>query len=427
MAHIVVLGAGLGGMPAAYEARALFPKKEHQVTVINDRPDFQFYPSNPWVIVGWRKREQITIPIEPVLRRKGIHFIQQRVDAIDPHSNCLTLADGRTVDYDYLIISTGPRLAFEEVEGTGPHGGYTQSVCTVEHAELGRNAYREFLADPGPVIIGALPYASCFGPAYEQAFILDAHLRKKKLRKKVPITFVTSEPYIGHMGLGGVGDSQGLLEWEFRQRHIKWISNAKVSHVEDGMMSIDELDRAGNRIRKHELPFKYSMMLPGFKGVDVVANVEGLCNARGFIKIDDTQRSPAYPNIYAAGVCVDIPPVETTPVPTGAPKTGYMIESMVTAIVHNIAEAIDGKKPTHRGTWDAICLADMGDTGAAFVVSPQLPPRNVSWFKKWLWAHWAKIAFEKYFLRKMRNGTSEPVYEKFILKRLGISRLEAKG
>lgn len=67
----------------------------------------------------------------------------------------------------------------------------------------------ELLADPGPIVVGAAAGASCFGPAYEFAAILDTDLRRRKLRDKVPMTFVTSEPYVGHMGLGGVGDSRG--------------------------------------------------------------------------------------------------------------------------------------------------------------------------------------------------------------------------
>ena len=66
----------------------------------------------------------------------------------------------------------------------------------------------------------------------------------------------------------------------------------------------------------------------------------------------------------------------------------------------------------------------MGDTGAAFVALPQIPPRNVAWFKKGKWVHTAKIAFEKYFINKMKKGTSEPLYEKYILKMLGIEKLE---
>jgi sulfide:quinone oxidoreductase len=259
--------------------------------------------------------------------------------------------------------------------------------------------------------------------SYEFAFILDTDLRKRKLRNKVPITFVTSEPYIGHLGLGGVGDSKSMLESELRGRDMKWITNAKTSRVEEGKMFVTQLDDLGAVYKEHEVPFKLSMMLPAFKGVDAVAAVPNLCNPRGFVLIDEFQRSEAYRNIFSAGVCVAIPPVEVTPVPTGTPKTGYMIESMVTAIVHNIADELAGKAVTAKGTWNAICLADMGDTGAAFVALPQIPPRNVNWFKMGKWVHLAKIAYEKYFMRKIKKGTSEPIYEKYILKLLGIVRV----
>ena len=423
MAHIVILGAGTGGMPCAYEMKeALGPS--HQVTVINASDTFQFVPSNPWVGVGWRTADDITFPIRPYLEKKGINFIAKAASNIDPAGNAITLADGETVSYDYLVITTGPKLFFEEVEGAGPDGGHTLSICTVDHAQKAWDNYRQLVNEPGPVIIGAMPFASCFGPAYEYAFIVDTDLRKRKLRDKVPMTYVTSEPYIGHLGLGGVGDSKGMLESELRSRHINWICNAKVTRVEEGRMFVDELDEAGELAKQHELPFNYSMMLPAFKGVDAVANVDKLCNPRGFVLVDKHQRNPTYPNIYSAGVCIAIPPVEPTPVPTGAPKTGYMIESMVTAIVENIKEELHGQEPSHEGTWNAICLADMGDTGAAFVALPQIPPRNVNWFKKGKWVHYAKVAFEKYFIRKMKRGSSEPIYEKYVLKALGIDRIK---
>ena len=190
MAHIVVLGAGTGGMPCAYELRAELGK-EHKITVVNEREYFQFVPSNPWVAVGWRDRESITFDIRPHLERKGIDFIAQRCETIDAKNSRLTLADGSEVDYDYLIIATGPRLVFDEVDGAGPNGGHTHSVCTVDHAEKTYEDYKALLQDPGHVVIGAMPFASCFGPAYEYAFILDADLRKRKMRDRVPMTFVS--------------------------------------------------------------------------------------------------------------------------------------------------------------------------------------------------------------------------------------------
>lgn len=423
MAHIVIMGAGVGGMPAAYELKAKVGNK-HQITVVNTVDYFQFVPSNPWLAVGWRKRDKITFPIRPYLEKKGINFIAEAVTKIDAEQNTLQLANGDNLNYDYLVIATGPKLSFDEVPGSGPNGGHTHSICSVDHAEKTWDAYQAFLKDPGPVIIGAMPGASCFGPAYEFTFIMNTDLRKKKIRNKVPITYITSEPYIGHLGLGGVGDSKGMLQSEYRNNDVKWITNAKVTKVEAGKMFVSEFDKAGNVVKEHELPFKFSMMLPAFKGVDPVAAVEGLCNPRGFVLIDEHQRSKKYKNIFAAGVCVAIPPVEVTPVPTGAPKTGYMIESMVTALVHNIAADLAGQTADAKGTWNAICLADMGSTGAAFVALPQIPPRNVNWIRKGKWVHLAKIAFEKYFIYKMKKGSSEPIYEKYVLKAMGIEKLD---
>lgn len=425
MAHVMVLGGGLGGIVAAYEMKKL-AQRDDRITLISDRADFQFTPSNPWLAVRWRQRGDITIPLADVLAKQKIEFIATGARKVHPLENRIELNDGQSVGYDYLIIATGPRLAFDEVPGLGPEG-HTHSVCTVDHAERAAAVWERFVAEPGPIVVGAVQGASCFGPAYEFAFIMDADLRKRRIRDKVPMTFVTSEPYIGHLGLSGVGDSKGMLESALRERHIKWICNAKVLEVEAGKMRVLELDEDGKERRVHELPFAYSMMLPAFTGIDAVRGIEGLTNPRGFVLIDKHHRNPKYHNVYSVGVCVAIPPIEATPVPTGVPKTGYMIESMATAAATNIRAAIDGKEPHAEATWNAICLADMGNTGIAFVAIPEIPPRNVNWMAEGKWVHAAKIAFEKYFLLKVRHGMTEPVYEKYVLKAMGLERLRRQA
>ena len=425
MARIIVLGAGIGGVPMAYEMRESVGK-EHEIVVISDSPTFHFVPSNPWIPPKWRKPEDLKIELAPVMQKKGINFIQKAAVKVDPLNNKIDLADGSSESYDYLIIATGPRLAFDEIPGLGPHGGHTSSVCHVDHAALAAEDWDKFMLDPGPIVIGAVQGASCYGPAYEYLMILETELRKRKIRDKVPMTFVTSEPYIGHLGLGGVGDTKGLLESALRDKTIKWITNAKVDRVEAGMMYVTEVDNDGNDLKKHEVPFKHSMMLPAFTGVDAVRNsgAEGLTNPRGFVLIDKYQRNPTYKNIYSVGVCVALPPVEKTPLPVGTPKTGYMIESMVTATAHNIRDELLGKEPSDIPSLSALCLADLGDTGVAFLAVPQIPPRNTTWSNHGKWVHLAKIGFEKYFMRKIRKGISEPFYERMMLKFMGVVRLK---
>ena len=422
MAHIIILGAGIGGMSAAYEIRDAIGL-EHTITVVGDGPVFNFTPSNPWLAVGWRKPDEIRLDVTEPIEARNMRFVPIPASKVVPDANRIDLIDGSSLNYDYLVITTGPRLAFERVSGTGPEG-FTQSVCTGPHAEKAWLSYEEFLKKPGPVVVGALQGASCFGPAYEFAMILDTDLRRRKLRDRVPMTFVTSEPYIGHMGLGGIGDSKGMLESEMRQRHIKWLSNTRVTSVELGQINAEELDEQGEVLKTHELPFAYSMFIPPFAGVEAVQGIEGLVNPGGFVLIDEHQRNPTFTNIFSAGVCVAIPPVEVTPVPTGAPKTGLMIESMVTAIANNLRDVLAGKPMKARATWNAMCLADMGDSGFAFIALPQIPPRNVTKAMTGKWVHLAKVAYEKYFLRKMRKGKADPIYETYIMKAFGIDRLK---
>jgi len=424
MARIVVLGAGIGGVPMAYEMKETVGNN-HEVIAISDSPTFHFVPSNPWVPPKWRTPEELKIELAPVFKKKGIEFIQKAATKIDAANNQVQLADGSNVPYDYLIIATGPRLAFDEVPGLGPEG-YTSSVCHVDHAAIAAQDWDKFMENPGPIVIGAVQGASCFGPAYEYLMVLETELRKRKIRDKVPMTFVTSEPYIGHLGLGGVGDTKGMMESALREKSIKWVVNAKVDKIEDGMMFVTEVDEDGKEKKKHELPFKHSMMLPAFTGVDAVrhAGAEGLTNPRGFVIVDEHQRNKTFKNIYSVGVCVALPPVEATPVPTGTPKTGYMIESMVTATAHNIADELAGKEPSHIPTLNALCLADFGDSGVAFLAMPQIPPRNTTWSSEGRWVHLAKIGFEKYFMRKIRKGISEPFYERAMLKMMGVLRLK---
>ena len=423
MAHIVVLGAGLGGTILAYELRDNLSHND-RVSIIDKGSKYSFVPSNPWVAVGWRDRESIEVDLEPACKKRNIGLYPQGAKRLHAADNRVELNDGSVIDYDYLVIATGPELAFDEIPGFGPEAN-TQSVCHIDHALAAKDNFEKLVANPGPVVIGAVQGASCYGPAYEFAFILEKALRDAKVRDRVPMTFVTSEPYIGHLGLDGVGDTKGLLESAMRAKHIKWICNAKVQKFETDKVTVEEVNEDGSTKTIHEVPSTYTMMLPAFRGVEAVRDIEGLTNPRGFILVDKHQRNGKYQNIFAVGVCIAIAPTGKTPVPVGVPKTGFMIESMVTATAKNIARLVRGENPNAQGTWNAVCLADFGDGGIAFVAQPQIPPRNVNWSSEGKWVHAAKIGFEKYFLHKIRSGTAEPFYEKLALQVLGIDKLKA--
>ena len=427
MARLIVLGAGLGGISAAYELRSVLGHHA-DITLLSESEWFQFVPSNPWVAIKWRRPADVKVHLPGLLQKFGIAFDAAGAKRVLAAENAVELMDGRRLSYDYLVIATGPALAFDEVEGMGPQAN-SISICQVDHAAAAAERWERFCEDPGPMVVGAAQGASCFGPAYEFAFLANADLRKRKLRDRVPMTFVTAEPYIGHLGLGGVGDTKGMLESMLRDRDINWITNARVDRVAADTVEVTEMAEDGTPKRQHRLASRLTMFIPAFRGVPCVLGedgkgIPGLANPRGFVIIDKHQRNPAFGNIFAVGVCVAIPPPEATPVPVGVPKTGYMIESMVSAVAENIRDLIAGREPQSVPTWNAVCLADFGDDGVAFVALPQIPPRNVNWAGHGYWVHMAKVAFEKYFLRKVRKGSSEPAFERLVMKALGIDKLK---
>lgn len=393
MARIVVLGGSFGGLTAALEVKRLLGRQA-DVTVVSDDDRFVFLPSLPWLIMGWRMPQDITLKISEILKPKGIDFIHEAAHQVDADASKVITSGGKELSYDHLVIATGPYLAFDEIPGLGPDKGYTACTFTIDHAIKTGATWKSVLENPGPVVIGSSQMVSCFGPSYELAFEMDVELRRRKMRHKVPIMYLTSEPYLGHMGVGGLGVSKTFIEYEFADRDIKPLVSQAIQEVAPGEIRLKD----GNKI-----PFKLAVIAPPFKGVAAVAP---LGNPRGFIPVDKNYRHTKHQKIFAIGVAIAIAPPEVTPVPTGVPKTGFMTVRMAKIAAATIASDVTGKTPPIADELGVICLMDMGNTAAFMKAYPVLPPRQSTYMKKAIWAKWMKLGFEKYFLWKMKNGLS---------------------
>ncbi len=418
MARVVVIGAGLGGLPAAYELRHALPH-EHKITLISNQPKFTFVPSLPWVGLGLKSLNLIQLDLAEIVPRHGIELILDTVTAIDPKSKQITLKD-QTLGYDYVVIATGPELALDALPGLGPEGGYTQSVCNPHHAVLAGEAWEKFLANPGPIVVGAAPGASCFGPAYEFAFLIHHVLKQKGLRSQVPITFITSEPYAGHLGISGMDNSRWLMRKFMADREIELMENTAISHF-----APDAVHLADGRM----IPAKFVMVLPPFRGPRFLREAPGLTDAKGFVPVLPTYRHPDFESVYAVGVITQLKAVEQTPIPTGAPKVGLMTEEMALAVAHNIALELGVTSGLQlKPTLQAVCFADFGDTGALFLADPLLPDesghRHRALTYNGIWVAWMKAGFEKYFLMKMRLGWTIPWFERWGFRAIGLPLVE---
>ncbi|MHC4092596.1 MAG: NAD(P)/FAD-dependent oxidoreductase, partial [Planctomycetota bacterium] len=199
--RIVVVGSSFAGYTGALELHEQLGE-HHDITVIDKSPHFVFIPSLIWYPFGIRNAEDISFDVRPVYEKRGISFVQATARSFD--------LEGRTVKtdigdlpYDYLLIATGPKVDFDDVPGLGPHKN-SWSICNIGHAEETRQGWERFLDDPGPIVIGASQGAACFGAAYEFVFNVRYQLKKNKLQKKAPITYVTAEPFLAHFGIGGL-------------------------------------------------------------------------------------------------------------------------------------------------------------------------------------------------------------------------------
>ncbi|HME02954.1 MAG TPA: FAD-dependent oxidoreductase, partial [Solirubrobacteraceae bacterium] len=228
--RLVVLGSSFAGMTAALEMRKHLDDR-HEIVVLDPRAAFTFIPSLIWLPFGIRDAGDVTFPLAPLYERKGITFVNDAAARVDADAHTVTTRSGDVIDFDKLLVATGPRLAFEKVPGLGPERGYTQSVCNLEHAELAREAWSRFLQNPGPVVVGTAQGGSCFGASYEFLFNIHHRIRKAGLQDVAPVTFITAEPYLGHFGLGGVGDSSTRVEAFMGRLGIEGIANNVISEV----------------------------------------------------------------------------------------------------------------------------------------------------------------------------------------------------
>jgi sulfide:quinone oxidoreductase len=389
---IVVLGSSFGGFHTACKLRKSLGKSV-DIHVVSREDAFVFIPSLPWVMAGTTDPDAITFPVERRFKRLGVGFSCDEVVRLDPARNLIHAARA-DYPYDYLVIATGAELDFAGIPGLGPHGGNSYCLFSVKQALQAKSALAYVMEKgSGSLVFGAAQGASCLGPAYEAAFLVDALLRKKGVRDRFDLSFFTNEPFLGHFGVGGFGNLARLMEDEFADRDIAWSVNARLARVTETSVEMEGEQRFAN---------DFSLIIPPFVGSPAFMDIPGLTNPRGFILADDALSNPAYPNIYVVGVALAIPPVAVTAVPVGVPKTAQMTEAMAECAAHNIAVDVRGGAKKSGKRFSVTCIADAGDTAFYLSADPLLPPRNRLVYRKGKWAHWMKVAFEKYYMAHLR-------------------------
>lgn len=420
MAKVVVIGAGFAGQTAVlYLGKAL--GKDHDITMINMSDRFLYIPSLVWVGIGRMEPEKTRFSLKPVYDKFNINFVHGGATEIHPDDQYVVadLKDGsgsKRIDYDYLVIATGPYLNFAGTPGLGPAHETTYSICNMTHAIQARDHYLEAVArmkrgEKQKIVIGmGHGTATCEGAAFEYVTNIHKDLVRQGVRDKAEVVYFTNERTLGDFGVHGVQmkkkdkllESEEFVRTIMNEYEIHYEIQKGAKKIEKGKIYWEDFD--GN---DGETDFDYAMLVPQFKGMPMkyigknnedVA--EKLVNPAGFVLVDSiyglpyktlaenpdawpsVYQNPTYRNIFAAGIAfappgpISIPHTNPngTSISAAAPRTGMVSGIIGRVVAKNIIDLIKKGRMTHyerMSHMPAACIASMGDSlwdGAAVVI-----------------------------------------------------------
>jgi sulfide:quinone oxidoreductase len=389
--HVVILGGGVAGLTAAAELQRQLGSRL-QLTLISANDRFVLGLTLPQLAVG-RRPHAIGFPLARALARRHIHFVHAYVQHVSVERR-LVLAGAQEIPYDYLIIATGPRADSRAIPGVYGPLNAVHSIGDEQRALEAGAALQSYLQQPGPAVIGAARGAAYIHAAYEFALLLDHALRRRGARTQASLTFVTPEPFLGHLDVGAPA-ARRVMERLFARRQIAAITAATITRV----------DREGVHLADGRVvPATYTMILPPVSGAVSIAQSPALTDEQGFIPVDTHYRHIRYPEIYAVGEAAHT--TITSPVAAGRPQTGYLAAAMARTAAHNVAAAILGERPDPQPLPRLmdIRLIDGGRSGLLLLTMERerqaqwalpLPGRTASWLKRTL---------TRYLLYKLRTG-----------------------
>lgn len=392
----VVIGGSFAGMTAALEIKR--KDKEHKVILIDKSPLFLFIPSLIWVPFGRRDIKDISFRKEGILTQKGVDFVHAEALSVDLQTQMVTTDKG-DFNYDHLVIATGPKVKYDVAPGVAE---YTHYIGTPNGAMKARKALEEFKKNPGPIVIGATQNAGCMGAAYEFLFNVEKWLREQNIRKKVDLYWITPEDYLGHFGIDGMPMGESMLKSFMKMFNIHYRTQVGVQEVTEGSIKLTNGE---------VLPFAFSMLMPPFIGVDFVTNSPALnATPNGYINVGDDYRHTDYPNIWAAGIAVNVVlPFTPKTVPFAAPKTGYPSDETGKIVAENIVRVAHGRTDLKKKAWGKImglCIMDCGKKEVIIFSDHLFKPRNFAIMIPNVIYDFNKVILEKYFMWKSKHGYS---------------------
>ncbi|MFN8196918.1 MAG: FAD/NAD(P)-binding oxidoreductase [Nakamurella multipartita] len=339
MNRLLVLGGGTAGTMIVNKLRRKLDRSAWDITIIDQDDRHHYQPGYLFLPFGSATPEQVTRSRHAFLP-DGVNFVIGEIDAIDAGGNVVTLADGRALPYDYLVIATGVTPRPDQTPGMlGDH--WRTSVFdfySLEGAQALAKALAEFGGGRFVVHITDLPIKCPVAPL-EFTFLADDYFRRRGIRDDVAMVYVTplsgafTKP-ISSRRLGSMLSDRGVrVETDFLVESVDGPARKLISYDE------------------REIPFDLLVTIPLNMGAEFIAR-SGLGDELNYVPVDKhTLRSAAHPNIFAVGDASNIP----------ASKAGSVAHISVEIFCENFLDLIAGKPM--RGSFDghANCFIESGN------------------------------------------------------------------
>ncbi|WP_066289924.1 NAD(P)/FAD-dependent oxidoreductase [Bacillus sp. FJAT-29937] len=126
--HIVILGAGYGGVLSALTARKYLNSEEAYVTVVNQYPTHQIITELHRLAGGTIAEKAISMPLEKLFKGKDINLKIAKVDSFSADEKAVKLDDGSTLKYDVLVVALGSKTGYFGIPGLEENSMVLKSV-----------------------------------------------------------------------------------------------------------------------------------------------------------------------------------------------------------------------------------------------------------------------------------------------------------
>jgi sulfide:quinone oxidoreductase len=311
MQHVLILGAGFGGLELTTRlAESL--AGEVRVTLVDQNDSFIFGFSKLEILFGRQTRAAVSSSYQSI-SRPGVEFRQEQVMSIDPDTRHV-VTDANTYEPDILVVALGADYAPAATPGFVEDGHEYYSVAGAERLSL---VLPSFTGGSVLIAILGVPF-KCPPAPYEGALMLHDYLAERGVRDATKIDVIS--PMDSPVPVSG--ETSEAIVRALAERDIGYIPSRRVRG----------LDPAAHlaQLKTGDVPYDLFIGIPVHR-VPRVVEASGLtAGGNGWVAVDPRNLATPFPNVYALGDCADAP----------VPRAGAFAETAARAVAGDIAAKI---------------------------------------------------------------------------------------